>query len=112
MAAPDASRIILTHTRDEVQALNGAARDRLRRAGALGEDVTVATERGRRAFAAGDRIMFFRSERGLGGQNGTLGTVVMASPGLMAGQPHPDAPTRVTITDLGRIDPAHGPTIQ
>src|SRR3546814_5339703 len=33
IAAPDASRIILTHTRDEVQALNGAARSEERRVG-------------------------------------------------------------------------------
>jgi hypothetical protein len=38
---PDASRIILTHTNDEVKALNEAARDRLRVHGALGGDVPL-----------------------------------------------------------------------
>ncbi|MFV0332664.1 MAG: hypothetical protein ACK5JR_01120 [Tropicimonas sp.] len=38
-AAPDASRIILTHTNAEVRELNKAARDRMRKAGDLGEDV-------------------------------------------------------------------------
>ncbi len=38
-AAPDASRMILTHTNDEVQALNEAARQRLRLADQLGDDV-------------------------------------------------------------------------
>ncbi len=35
----------------------------------------LATERGERAFAEGDRVYFLRNERGLGVKNGTLGTV-------------------------------------
>ncbi|HEY0597239.1 Ti-type conjugative transfer relaxase TraA [Sphingopyxis sp.] len=75
IAAPDQSRIILTHTNDEVHELNEAARDRMRAAGELGDDVRIKTERGERAFASGDRIMFLRNERGLEVKNGTLGTV-------------------------------------
>ena len=75
IAAPDQSRIILTHTNDEVRELNEAARDRMRAAGELGDDVRVKTERGARAFASGDRIMFLRNERGLEVKNGTLGTI-------------------------------------
>jgi Ti-type conjugative transfer relaxase TraA len=74
-ASPEASRIILTHTNDEVQELNGLARERLRGAGELGEDVAIQTARGSRDFAAGDRIMFFRNERSLGVKNGSLGRV-------------------------------------
>jgi hypothetical protein len=72
---PDASRIILTHTNDEVKALNEAARDRLRVHGALGGDVPLKVERGDRTFAENDRVMFLKNERGLGVKNGTLGTV-------------------------------------
>ena len=75
IAAPDQSRIILTHTNDEVRELNEAARDRMRAAGALGDDVLVKAERGNRMFASGDRIMFLRNERSLEVKNGTLGTV-------------------------------------
>jgi len=75
MARPGDSRIILTHTNDEVQALNMAARSRMRDAGALGADVALKVERGDRMFAAGDRIMFLKNERGLGVKNGSLGTV-------------------------------------
>ena len=50
-AAPDRSRIILTHTNDEVRALNEAARERMRAAGDLGEDVRLTVERGARSFA-------------------------------------------------------------
>jgi len=57
-AAPDSSRIILTHTNAEVRELNEAARDRMREAGDLGEDMRVTVERGERSFAAGDRVMF------------------------------------------------------
>ncbi len=72
---PDASRIILTHTNDEVRQLNEDARDRLRAGGALGADVAIKVERGDRSFAEGDRIMFLRNERDLGVKNGSLGTV-------------------------------------
>jgi Ti-type conjugative transfer relaxase TraA len=75
IAAPDQTRIILTHTNDEVRELNEAARDRMRAARALGDDVLVKAERGNRMFASGDRIMFLRNERGLEVKNGTLGTV-------------------------------------
>jgi hypothetical protein len=78
-ADPDAIRIILTHTRDEAHQLNELARDRLRAAGELGLDSVVATTRGQRAFAAGDRVMFLRNERSLEVKNGTLGIVEQAS---------------------------------
>src|SRR5690606_10886632 len=78
-AAPDRSRIILTHTNDEVRALNQAARERMREAGDLGEEVRVTVERGERSFANGDRVMFLANERGLGVKNGTLGTVDQVS---------------------------------
>jgi len=52
-APPDRSRIILTHTNDEVRALNEAARGRMREAGDLGDDVSLTVERGERSFAGG-----------------------------------------------------------
>ncbi|HEX2813602.1 MAG TPA: Ti-type conjugative transfer relaxase TraA [Sphingopyxis sp.] len=79
IAAPDQTGIILTHTNDEVRELNEAARDRMRAAGELGDDVLVKAERGARAFASGDRIMFLRNERSLEVKNGTLGTVEKVS---------------------------------
>src|SRR6202008_4750093 len=75
-ASPDRSQIILTHTNDEVRALNKAARERMRAAGDLGNDVRLTVERGARSFASGDRVMFLQNERGLGVKNGTLGTIV------------------------------------
>ncbi|QDX27357.1 Ti-type conjugative transfer relaxase TraA [Sphingomonas suaedae] len=110
-ANPDASRIILTHTRDEVQALNTAARDRLRLAEALGEDVTLATERGTRNFAAGDRIMFLKNERDLGVKNGTLGTVESTSQVRMAVQLDDGRAIAFDIKDYAQIDHGYAATI-
>jgi Ti-type conjugative transfer relaxase TraA len=72
---PQATQLMLAHTRADVAELNQLARGRLREAGELGKDQVVATERGDRAFAAGDRLMFLRNERSMGVKNGTLGTV-------------------------------------
>ncbi len=74
--APGESQIILAHSRDEVRALNEAARAARRAAGELGEDRLLPTELGMRQFATGDRVYFLRNERGLGVKNGTLGTVM------------------------------------
>ena len=106
-----ASRIILTHTRDEVQALNTAARDRLRIAGALGEDITITTERGPRAFARGDRIMFLRNERELGVKNGTLGTVESTSQVRMAVQLDDGRSIAFDIKDYASVDHGYAATI-
>ena len=58
--------------------LNQAARERLAEHGELGIDVAVQTERGTRAFADRDRILFLKNERELGVKNGTLGTIEKA----------------------------------
>jgi Ti-type conjugative transfer relaxase TraA len=74
-ARPEASQVMLAHTRADVAELNQLARGRMRDAGALGEDQAVQTERGARTFAPGDRVMFLRNERSMGVKNGTLGTL-------------------------------------
>ena len=88
---PNESRVMLASTRADVADLNQLARGRLQAAGALGSDHVVQTERGERSFATGDRLMFLRNERGLGGnpggansvavKNGTLGTLVVVESG-------------------------------
>src|SRR3546814_4315494 len=75
IAAPDQTRIILTYTNDEVRELNEAARDRMREAGELGDDVLVKAARGSRIFASGDRLMYLKNERCIEVKNGTLGNV-------------------------------------
>jgi Ti-type conjugative transfer relaxase TraA len=83
IASPDQSRIILTHTNDEVWELNEAARGKLREAGQLGEDITIKSERGERQFATGDRLMFLRNDRDLGVKNGSLGEIERVTPQTM-----------------------------
>ncbi len=109
--APDASRIILTHTNDEVRELNLVARDRLRSSGTLGEDVTVQAERGAREFAASDRIMFLRNERGLGVKNGSLGTVKSVDPAGLSVMLDDGRAVAFDVKDYSAIDHGYAATI-
>ncbi|NIJ18315.1 Ti-type conjugative transfer relaxase TraA [Sphingobium vermicomposti] len=110
-ADPDQSRIILTHTNAEVRDLNLAARDRLRDAGELGADVRVSAERGAREFAAGDRIMFLKNERGLGVKNGTLGQVERVSPDSMAVKLDDGRQVAFDLKDYAHVDHGYAATI-
>ncbi|MER8691533.1 Ti-type conjugative transfer relaxase TraA [Mesorhizobium opportunistum] len=110
-AEPEASRIILTHTNDEVRALNNAARERMRAAGDLGDDVQVNVERGARSFASGDRVMFLRNERGLGVKNGTLGIVEEVTTQSMTVRVDDDRSVRFDLKDYAHIDHGYAATI-
>jgi hypothetical protein len=110
-AHQDASRIILTHTNDEVRELNEAVRVRLKAGGALGNDVALAVERGERSFAAGDRIMFLKNERDLGVKNGSLGTVQSASPMRMAVMLDDGRSVAFDVKDCAHIDHGYAATI-
>jgi Ti-type conjugative transfer relaxase TraA len=110
-ASPDKSRIILTHTNDEVRALNEAARDRMRAAGDLGDNVRLTVERGERSFASGDRIMFLQNERGLGVKNGTLGTIERVSAQSMTVRADDGRTVSFDLKDYDRIDHGYAATI-
>jgi len=110
-AIPGTSQIILTYTNDEVRELNRVARERLRVGGALGEDVRIATERGRRKFATGDRIMFLRNERSLGVKNGTLGQVQSVTPARMAVLLDDGRSVAFDVNEYASIDHGYAATI-
>jgi Ti-type conjugative transfer relaxase TraA len=110
-ASPDLTRIILTHTNDEVRALNEAARERMRAAGDLGNEERVTVERGDRGFASGDRVMFLQNERGLGVKNGTLGTIEQVSAQSMTVQTDDGRSVRFDLKDYNRIDHGYAATI-
>ena len=120
-AAPDSSRIILTHTNAEVRELNEAAREKMREAGNLGEDVRVTVKRGdgqrhERSFAAGDRVMFLANERGLGGdglgvKNGTLGIIEDVSTRSMTVRTDDGRNVAFDLKDYDRIDHGYAATI-
>ncbi|MFT4180825.1 MAG: Ti-type conjugative transfer relaxase TraA [Rhizobium sp.] len=120
-ATPDSSRIILTHTNAEVRQLNEAAREKMREAGDLGEDVRVTVEtrddqRHERSFAAGDRVMFLANERGLGGdglgvKNGTLGIIEDVSTRSMTVRTDDGRNISFDLKDYDRIDHGYAATI-
>jgi Ti-type conjugative transfer relaxase TraA len=110
-SAPERSRIILTHTNEEVGALNEAARERMRTAGDLGDEVRVTVERGARNFASGDRVMFLQNERGLGVKNGTLGTLEQVSAQSMSVQTDDGRSVHFDLKDYNRIDHGYAATI-
>jgi Ti-type conjugative transfer relaxase TraA len=106
-----ATRIILTHTNDEVHTLNLAARGRLRASGALGEDIAIRAERGERQFAAGDRIMFLKNERSLGVKNGSLGRVESVTVTRIAVQLDEGRSIAFDVKDYNQIDHGYAATI-
>jgi Ti-type conjugative transfer relaxase TraA len=108
---PNASRIILTHTNDEVRQLNEDARDRLRAGGTLGEDVAIKVERGDRSFAKGDRVMFLRNERDLGVKNGSLGTIQNVDRMRMAVMLDDGRSIAFDLKDYAHIDHGYAATI-
>jgi hypothetical protein len=110
-AAPDRSRIILTHTNDEVRALNEAARERMRAASGLGDDVRLTVERGARDFAGGDRVMFLQNERGLGVKNGTLGTIERVSPQSLTVRTDDGRSVQFDLKGYNKIDHGYAATI-
>lgn len=111
IAKPDDSRLILTHTNDEVRELNLAARERLRASGELGNDVVMQVERGERSIAAGDRVMFLRNERELGVKNGSLGTLQSVNPQRMAVLLDDGRNVAFDLKDYAHIDHGYAATI-
>ena len=110
-ANPNASRIILTHTNAEVRDLNEAARAAMRKAGELGDERQVKTERGDRLFASGDRIMFLRNERSLEVKNGTLGTIGHVSEGHMSVRTDDGRAISFSTKDYRDLDHGYAATI-
>ncbi|ESQ89774.1 Ti-type conjugative transfer relaxase TraA [Asticcacaulis benevestitus] len=112
---PEASRLILTHTNDEVQVLNALARERLKARGELSDDVEVKVERGDRTFAAGDRVLFLKNERGLdehgGVKNGTLGRAEVVEPNRMSVRLDDGRSVAFALKDYNAIDHGYAVTI-
>ncbi|WP_332306015.1 Ti-type conjugative transfer relaxase TraA, partial [Rhizobium sp. GR12] len=91
---PDGTRVAMAHRRADVRALNAAIRSELqnrqelershgRGDGENGRELTFQTKNGKRAFAAGDRIVFLENNRDLRVKNGMPGTVEHVEKGLI-----------------------------
>ncbi|TFH49976.1 MAG: Ti-type conjugative transfer relaxase TraA, partial [Methanothrix sp.] len=75
-AAQRGRSIILAYTNKDVEDLNAMAREQRKLHGELNKnEVIFATDRGKKAFVQGDRILFLKNERSMGVRNGTVGTI-------------------------------------
>ncbi|WP_425998111.1 Ti-type conjugative transfer relaxase TraA [Caulobacter sp. DWR1-3-2b1] len=110
-ADPQASRMMLAYTREDVGALNALARERMKADGQLGPDHSVQTTRGLRDFSADDRVMFLRNERSLGVKNGTLGTVEAIAHGAMGVRLDDGRRIQVDLKTYGDLDHGYAATI-
>ena len=113
LAQPQATQVMLAHTRADVAELNQLARGRMRASGALGDDQVIQTERGHRDFAAGDRVMFLRNERSMGVKNGSLGTLEALDGSRLTVRLDGDDRRQVTfeLKDYAHIDHGYASTI-
>jgi len=109
--APDKTRIILTHTNDEVAALNNLARGKLRDGQELGLDVAIRVERGDRTFASGDRVMFLKNDQGLGIKNGSLGEVESVTSKDMTVRLDAGRSVAFDLKDYAHLDHGYAATI-
>jgi Ti-type conjugative transfer relaxase TraA len=107
------SRLMLAYTKDDVKALNEAARALRKDAGELGQDEVIKTERGARTFAAGDRIYFLRNERSLGVKNGSLGTVQKIHGGTLEVRLDGPGDRRIVVEsrDYAHLDHGYAATV-
>jgi Ti-type conjugative transfer relaxase TraA len=80
---PAESQLILAYTRDDVRALNRAAREVLQAEGQLGAGEKIETTRGAREMAAGERVMFLKNDKTLGVKNGSIGTLERIHNGVL-----------------------------
>jgi hypothetical protein len=106
-ARSEGSRIVLAHTRADVQALNTGIRAGLKEQGELREEAPFEARVGTRTFAAGDRVVFLENSRELGVKNGTLGTVLEARDGRLTARLD-EGGRAVTIAAAGYDAVDHG----
>ncbi len=74
----DSSLLALAHRKADVKAINQTIRQVRKEAGELERCVSYQTTHGKREFAAGDRLVFTRNDRGSGVKNGMFGSVLAA----------------------------------
>lgn len=72
---PEKSRFVFAYTNDDVDALNADLRSVRLQRGELGDGHALATDRGVRDFAVGDRVQITRTDKKLGMTNGVVGTI-------------------------------------
>ena len=79
---PAKSAVMMAFTNKDVFDLNIRAREYLKATGKLAEESQpVITEKGKREFTEGERVIFLRNDKNLGVKNGSLGTVLKIDSG-------------------------------
>jgi Ti-type conjugative transfer relaxase TraA len=94
---PSQSQLVLSYTREEVQALNASIRALRQQSGQLGLTRAISTDRGKKDFSIHDRIRFGRNEKTLGVKNGSLGTIERIESGVLLVKLDGTAETRVAV---------------
>jgi Ti-type conjugative transfer relaxase TraA len=110
-ANPDASRIILVHTNDERRTLNLQARERLKLAGELGDEISLKLDIGTRDMGLGERVMLLKNDRGLGVKNGMLGEITQLSSTHMSLHLDNGRDISFDLKDYAQIDYGYAATI-
>lgn len=113
---PEGSRVILAHQNADVTALNAEIRATLQARGELAQgaeagELDFQTDKGTRAFAAGDRIVFLENNDSLGVMNGTLGTVEAVKRGRIVAKLDSGRRIEVPTTEYTAFDHGYATTI-
>ena len=110
-ANPDASRIILVHTNDERRSLNDLARERLKLAGELRDEISLKLEVGTRDMGLGERVMLLKNDRNLSVKNGMLGEITELSSTHMSLHLDNGRDISFDLKDYAQIDYGYAATI-
>lgn len=110
--APEGSRLALAHRRIDVQAINEAVRGARQGRGELADEVIYETDKGERAFASGDRVLFTENNKDLAVKNGMLGTVEAAEDGRLVVQVDGrEGAMSVSMADYAALDHGYATTV-
>ena len=109
--AKSGTSLILAHTNEDRARSEGAGARRAPAFGRAGEGAEFAAARGKREFAAEDRVVFLLNDRDLGAKNGTLGTVENAMPGMLAVRLDGGAQVRIQEAQYAQIDHGYAVTV-
>ncbi|WP_282611086.1 Ti-type conjugative transfer relaxase TraA [Pelagibius sp. Alg239-R121] len=106
-----ASKVVLAHSNEAVNDLNRTIRQGRVQLKELGEERSYQSERGKRAFAIGDRILFRQNDKQLGVKNGSLGRVTEIGEGSLSAQLDSGERLRIDPAEYRNFDHGYAMTI-
>ncbi len=105
------SKVVLAHSNEAVNELNRTIRQGRIDLKEIGEERSYQTERGARAFAVGDRILFRQNDKQLGVKNGSLGSVTAIEKGALTARLDSGETLRIDPTAYRNFDHGYAMTI-